>query len=180
MFTKIKQDFLKTEFNDWMSLKGNELKSSYETGDVVLEYFNILDIDFFKKIHLRNPFSIKPDRVRFSRLTGTGMLNPHVDHSTSVALNFYIDAGEDLTIFYKQNNNAAPFSYSGKNQSNIYNVVDLTEESNFIAKSGEAYLLDVSQIHSVNKVNPNPRLFISYLWDTAMYEEVLKDFKGRE
>jgi hypothetical protein len=179
MFTKIKQDFLKTEFNDWMLLKGNELRSSYETGDVVLEYFNISDIDFFKKIHLRNPFSIKPDRVRFSRLTGTGMLNPHVDHYTTVALNYYIDAGEDLTIFYKQTDNATPFRYSGKNQSNIYNVADLTEGDSFTASSGEVYLLDVSQIHAVNKVNPNPRLFISYLWDTAMYEEVLSDFKGR-
>jgi bifunctional DNA-binding transcriptional regulator/antitoxin component of YhaV-PrlF toxin-antitoxin module len=60
MFKKVNQDFLRPEFNDWMSLKGSNLISKYDSFGTTLEYFDISNLDFFKSIHSRKFFNIKP------------------------------------------------------------------------------------------------------------------------
>jgi hypothetical protein len=175
MYTKLTQDFLKKDFNDWESLRGDNLLNSYDSFTTRLEYFNISNLDLFRSIHCKRIFTIRPDRVRFSRITGKGILYPHKDHDTTAVLNYYISTSDDPTIFYKQNEGAKAFSYPGRKQENIFNPDDLVEIGRFNASSNDVYLLNVSEIHSVEKSDLEPRLFISYLWNSASYDDVLND-----
>lgn len=175
MYTKLHQDFLRANFDDWLSLKGNELLSKYNSFTTTLEYFNINDVDLFRKLHLKKIFTIRPDRIRFSIITGKGLLLPHRDHNTTAVLNYYASAGEDATVFYTCKEGATAIQYPGKVESNVYTLDKLDEVGRFVANSNDAYLLDVSQVHSVEKVSEEPRLFISYLWSNHSYEEVLND-----
>jgi hypothetical protein len=149
--------------------------SQYDSKDTVLSYYNINDIEYFRTIHTRKFFTIQPNRVRFSILTGQGLLHPHRDHDASTVLNYYISADADQTIFYNVNESAEPFSYKEGSAKNIYNLSDLTEADKFVASSGDAYLLDVSKTHSVYKTSTEPRVFISYIWMHDDFETILND-----
>jgi hypothetical protein len=92
-----------------------------------------------------------------------------------VALNFYILASEDRTVFYKPNDDATPITYKGKADANVYNLDQLTETDSFVANANDMYLLDVSSVHSVIKATQEPRMFISYLWNHISYEEILNN-----
>jgi len=175
MFSKIPQDFIKHDCNLWEDFKDNVLYSSYQSGTTLLEYYGIRNIEQFKKQHIRRPFTIPPSMVRFTQLTGQGILYPHKDHNALVVLNYYISAGDDVTIFYTASKDAAATVYPGKKQANIYDQSNLTEVARFSAESNEAFLLDVSNIHSVIKSNPEPRIFISYIWKDHTYEEILEN-----
>lgn len=178
MFSKIPQNFIKPECNAWEDFKDNVLYSHYQSGTTLLEYYGIRNIEQFKKQHIRRPFTISPSIVRFTQLTGKGILHPHKDHDALAVLNYYISAGDDVTIFYTAPNDSAPVIYPGKKQANIYNQNDLTEVARFTADSNDAFLLDVSNIHSVIKSNSAPRLFISYIWKDHTYEEILENIKN--
>jgi hypothetical protein len=175
MYAKLTQDFLKKEFNDWESLKGDNLISSYDSSTTRVEYYNISNLDLLKSIHCKNIFTILPYSVRFSRIVGKGILQPHKDHNTTAVLNYYISTSNDPTIFYKQNAGASAFHYPGKKQKNVFSLDNLVEVDRFNAGSHEAYLLNVSEIHSVVKSDSEPRLLISYLWNNVSYDEVLND-----
>ena len=173
MYTKLNQNFLNPNFDQWQDLKGSQLFSKYESGTTTLEYFNIKDVDLFKKLHTRRPFTINPERIRFSCVTGSGILAPHRDHNTTAALNFYVSANTDRTVFYKPNDDATRINYKDKEDANIYNLDQLTEIDSFVANTNDVYLLDVSNVHSVFKTTQEPRMFVSYLWNNISYEEIL-------
>ena len=175
MYTKIKQDFLNPICDNWFKFKSEELTSSYQSGTVLLEYRKITNLLLFKSQHTRNPFKIPPTYVRFSEIHGEGILLPHCDHGIKTGLNYYISADKDVTTFYKtKSDNVVSIQYPGRKESNIYDQNDLIEIDRFVASSNEAYLLDVSQIHSVQRVNSKSRVFIGYLWANHSYEEVLE------
>lgn len=178
MYYKIKQPFLK-QLDDWSIFKDAVSYSKYDSGDVTLEYFGVKNLDLFRKQHTRKFFSIPPSRIRYVKITGTGILQPHRDHDTTVSLNYYISAGDDQTIFYNTtSSDVQPITYPSKTDSNVYKLDSLVEFDKFVSNSNEAYLLDVSQIHAVVKTNPEPRIFIAYLWSDDNYDQVLKDISN--
>lgn len=178
MYSQIEKTFLNPNA-DWSIFQDSISYSKYVSGDVTLEYFGIDNIELFRKQHIRKFSTIPPSRVRYVKLTGSGILQPHVDHNTTAALNYYISANEDKTIFYKtRSDNISPISYPGKEEANVYNLDSLIPTGEFIACSNQTYLLDVSKIHAVIKIDPTPRIFIAYLWENHSYEQLLKDINS--
>jgi hypothetical protein len=176
-FSKLDNVFLNPD-SDWEKFKGPHLYSQYNSGPVLLQYFNINNIEEFKKQHYRKIFSLLPDRVSFAVIYGKGVLLPHKDHGCQVSLNYYIDAEDDVTQFYEAlEPNVVGATYPGKIQSNIFNETDLLAKDNFVAKSNELFLLNVSEIHSVIKTSIKPRVFIAYSWNHITYEELLTDIQ---
>jgi hypothetical protein len=176
MYKKLTQDFI-SGLPYYQQFMGNEV-AKFVSGTVTLEYYALENVESFRKLHLRNLFGIRPDRVQFATIDGVGFLAPHRDHNTLVTLNYYAIAGDDVTIFYKEKEGAVPVTYEGKEQANIFNPNDLLEVGSFVANSNEAFLLDVSQIHAVLKTNPEPRVFVSYAWANHTYDQVLDSLKA--
>lgn len=90
-------------------------------------------------------------------------LRPHRDHGISVALNIYFETGDGLTSFYDGPEEGE--AYEGETLKNIYKFNELTKVSEFRAVRGDAFLLDVSQIHSVTELK-GPRSFIQASWSS--------------
>lgn len=177
-YSKLENNFINPA-SDWHKFKGESLYSQYISGSVILQYFNIHNEQEFIKQHRQKIFSVNPSRVSFAIISGKGMLFPHKDHGCQVSLNYYITANEDITNFYNINNsNASGIKYPGKIESNIFNEKDLKKEDNFIANSNDLFLLNVTEIHSVEKINNSPRMFIAYSWDNITYDELLIDIQN--
>jgi hypothetical protein len=175
MFKKIDSNFIKDGF-DWEQFRG-ELVAEFVSGTSTLSYYSIRNPEAFRAIHTRNIFGIRPDKVMIATISGTGFLAAHVDHNTLVTLNHYISANADITTFYEPMDRAEAKTYEGKEQANVYALDDLVPITNFVSNSGDTFLLDVSKIHSVEKVNSEQRVFIAYGWTTSTYEQVLAGLK---
>lgn len=175
MYIKLNQNFIKESCDNWDKFKSDNLVTQFVSGNISLEYYSLENIDAFRNQHLKKFCTIRPSRVLFTEINGTGFLNPHVDHNTNVTLNYYIQSVDDVTTFYKANNNVTGFNYGNRDQNNIYDVRDLSIKSEFVANNNNAYLLDVSSIHSVTKTSILPRKFISYQWKNHTFDEILQD-----
>ena len=176
-YSKLNNNFLNNDY-DWTRFKGSSLYSQYNSEEILLQYFSIDNHTEFKRQHTRKFFSIIPDRVSFSVITGKGKLLPHKDHGFQVSLNYYINACKDTTQFYDISHpNVVGISYPGRSQSNIFDENELTKTDRFIAASNDVFLLNVSEIHSVIKISSEPRVFISYSWKSVSYDEILVDIQ---
>jgi len=179
MYQKIEQNFLKTNNIKWDYFRSNLEMSRYDCYGTSIVYSQLDHSHEFKLIHLRKFFTIMPTRVYFTEIIGDGLLYPHIDHNTKVVLNFYITSDNSKTIFYKlKNDETQPFKYKDKETENIYQPDDLIEIGSFHSNAGDAYLLDVSKIHAVQKTNNTTRQFISYQWQYHDYETILDDLQN--
>lgn len=174
MFTKIESTFIKS--GNVSRLVG-DLVTEFVSGTVHLRYFSISDFDLFRQMHSRNIFGIKPETVLISTLSGVGVLGCHRDHNVRVSLNHYVSASEDVTSFYNVKQGAVARRYREKEEANVYDVADVEYVDGFIARSGDSYLLDVSQVHSVSKTSSVDRVFIAYGWNNYSYDEILASLK---
>jgi len=175
MFYKIKQDFIKESCDNWDKFKSDSLVTEFVSKNLALKYYKLGNVNIFRQQHIKKFFTIEPTRVLFSEITGTGFLNPHRDHNTKVALNYYIQSNDDITTFYHDNDKIMGFSYGNRPESNVYDVKDLTVSCEFVATSNTAYLLDVTKIHSVTKSSLLCRKFISYHWKDHTFDEIFQD-----
>jgi hypothetical protein len=129
---------------------------------------------------LGNPFPFKlikawkPDLVRWVEITGTQPAGPHRDHGITTTLNCYMDAPSGETKFWREGANSAPFRVKGAVTSNGYVQSTLDFVDSFKAFTGDAYLLNVSEIHSVEKEIDVNRRFIQLSWNTVPFDQVLK------
>lgn len=158
------------------NLKIGRFIQKFISNDTLLEYFEIADVGKILSLHTRTFCKIPPTYVIFSQITGIGSLEPHKDHGPQVSLNYYIEAGIDKTIFYqKKDEHLQGTYYPGKEEANIYESKDLLPITEFVSSSNESYLLNVSKIHSVQKLTNHKRIFLTYAWHDNTYEEVLEN-----
>jgi hypothetical protein len=178
MFYKIEKPFLRP-MDDWSKFNSDNLHYKYESIPTSIAYYGLQEFDLFRKQHSRRPFTKNSDTVRWAEVANTGILCPHRDHGVSAVLNYYISGGEDVTVFYKPKPGCEKgLHYSGWTWGNIYLFSMVEEVARFVAKPGDAYLLDVTQIHAVFKTSPEPRQFINYVWKDTPYSEILDDIKN--
>jgi hypothetical protein len=178
-FKKIDSSIFPTALIDPDSIKG-ELKFHYGHP----RYFEISDKDYVES--LKKVFKIPP--VNFYLVEGHGVLPPHFDHGQDSCLNFYIRPGGYTTSFWKLKENAknrVSIKYDAKTNTTKevntgYYYEDLILIDQFQAIAGEAYVLNISEIHSVEGANPEkPRAFVQLQWNMTM-DQLLKslNFNG--
>ena len=117
---------------------------------------------------------LKPDTIRFVVVMGKNSVNPHRDHHIITALNCYFQAGGATTHFWEPLPAAKPITFPGARTSNIYCDGNLRHLTSFTASDGEAYLLNVNQVHSVQRTSIKTRRFIQLSWKARPFEEVLE------
>jgi hypothetical protein len=141
------------------------------------EYFNNL-------INSKICFGIQPDWVNYTEIIDYGA-HPHVDHSLTV-LNYYFEANDFTTIFWKLKHQVetVPVYQTRKdgklteNRTSSFNMTDISPVTSFKAKSNEAYLINIREIHSANRLKKgSPRTMIRWLWENESFENVLESIK---
>ena len=171
-FTKI-PNFINPTANILENLKLGEHIIEFAGINTLLEYYVIKDVNYILSQHIRKICNIDPTYIIYAQITNKGLLGAHIDHGPIVNLNFYLQAAEDITHFYKKNEKVTGYQYTGQKEANIFDYRELEHVGSFVANTNEAYLLNVSEIHSVEKVTDTKRSFISYCWHHNTYEEVL-------
>jgi len=157
-------------------------------GDMFFEYhggvlvvYKIKDSDYFTNLYKdKIQFGIKPDLEVYIEIVGPGAM-PHTDEAATT-LNYTIDDANCITSFWTVNKDAQTVPTERLDEAgNIikskvigYSETDLIRLTSFKANPGEAYLLDVSKIHSVFKPKSETvRKFVSWRWINTPFDQVL-------
>lgn len=140
-----------------------ELDKSYGAG---LAYYHLKDIYGIQMFS----DSLRPDGVRWAEVTIKDLL-PHRDHGITAALNLYIEPALARTQFWTVKEGEEPYAYPGERVAAMYKPEQLEPGDSFIARRGDAYWLDLSQVHTV-KGALGKRTFIQFSWNTKTLAEV--------
>lgn len=121
------------------------------------------------------------------------VLLPHRDNDLITTINFYVKAGDCKTVFYKEKDGAKiwqPENVITRPKSKlevdtevklvkaVYDVEDVEELDHFIAQNGEAWLLDVNEIHNVVPISDfSGRKAIALRTKIYNYEQVYEMLK---
>ena len=133
--------------------------------NVYMRFYRLSNMDLFKQLHPESIFKIQPQLIRYGEIEGCGMVRPHTDPKNSVVLNYYVDSGDCTTYFFNlKSEHVISQDKSDTVYTSIYREEDLEQAGEFTAKNREAYLLNVSKIHSVYSSGNGIRKFISYTW----------------
>ncbi len=117
---------------------------------------------------------LKPEIIRFVVVMGPNQVNPHRDHNILTALNCYFQSGGAITHYWEAPPDCKPITFPGAKTSNIYKDMDLKHLGSFKAHDGEAYLLNVNEIHSVERTSIKTRRFVQLSWKQRKFGEVLE------
>lgn len=133
-------------------------------------------------------FSLVPERYRDKFVVLVmeiiGSISPHTDSEILSTINIYVNPDDCTTTFYNINTDINIKSTKLENQSNgrIFNVSQLKPYDSFIAKTDEAWLLDVTYPHGVtsNKIDNTPVTRTAIVLQTKFYsfeqvKEMLKE-----
>jgi hypothetical protein len=173
MFTKLPLIFNTVDV-DWHQFKSDSCFDKYYSEDRNggSYFYTIKDFNLFRNLLKPNVFKIRPDFMAYCEFTGDGLVSPHRDNGTSVALNFYIDTDDGITIFYKETEKIIDTLYSKKLNFSKTDK-DLIEISRFKANKNDCYLLDVSCIHGIKKTTKNARSMITARWEKHSFDIIL-------
>jgi hypothetical protein len=141
-----------------------------------LKYYHLSNRAMYNQ-HFPKFTDIVPDVVWLAEISGRGVLGPHIDHGPKVVLNWYMNSNDSETSFYIKNEGATGLIFPGETEPNIFFFNAVTKVDEFIAKDNEAYLLNVSKIHSVHSPNLGTRRFVTLGWNRNSYEEVLESIR---
>jgi hypothetical protein len=149
--------------------------------------FNIYGIENYHKEYIaalvvdKIKFHIPFDDVGVVKINGDGV-RPHIDHR-GTGLNYYIRTPPATTLFWEPETPTLegipvgidlPDGGQKSSEAVDYSTMPLRQIGSFQTKSHEAWLLDVSRIHSVEKNYQNiDRVYIRWNWSNHSYDEIL-------
>jgi hypothetical protein len=154
---------------DILAFKGPKLFNS----PTFVEYIILNRIRLNELISSRIEFGIMPDFVNITEIIYPGSA-PHTD-TLPTALNFYLDAAEDETIFWEQKNSSMISEHGGLRG---YDINKLIKTESFIAKKDDCFMMNTSIIHSVNmNTVGSKRIILRFMWAKNSFEEILDSIK---
>ena len=179
-FQKIPLDLSMVDMN---LIRGGQLQEGY--GDTFHSY-HIRDREYFREFcAARIRFKIPPDGVNYTEITDHGTV-PHRDESKS-ALNYYVNTADAVTAFWEPKDPdyhgdvIARLDTDGrlrKSTAVSYDEKKLKIAGCFFARPHTAYLLRISAIHSVKKINPyNQRHLLRWLWRDLEFQDLLDNIE---
>ena len=167
-------------------------KLTFEYNVFMIEYQDILysygkgHIRFYKisKVVENYLLSFLPEHSRIyfkgqlMKIDGN-YITPHTDSDRQVTINFYVNTGNAMTLFWdKKENTTDTIQVNGQTNGYVYNTQDLILKHKFVAEPNSVYILDVSKIHSVCMTGKEERLAFCLSSNYYNYNqtfELLKD-----
>ena len=145
------------------------LKGPRSTPREVTEFieYSIWNVNYlFEIFQGKIEFGIMPDMANVTEISGKNY--PHRDEWTT-AINCYIHASGDITTFFKF-----------KEGCFVDQLLYIPEEKldivgTFIPQTGDCYLLNTNNPHTVT--TNNPKIILRLIWKTTIFEDVLKNIR---
>ncbi len=121
-------------------------------------------------------YSVIPKRYwgdfDFTLMTINSSIYPHIDRDYKATVNFYLETGGEYETIFFSDGELATINDVVDYSSGVYNEETLTKVGSFIAKNNEAWLLDVSMIHTVHNTLGNERKALALRTTKYSYIEV--------
>lgn len=109
-------------------------------------------------------------------LINSQVIPPHTDSGTVTVINIYIETGDAITTFYEKKGTPTEYKLLNQTDGSMYHPNDLQQIFSFKARPFEAWLLNVSKIHSVTM--PAPGIRMAYcIMSTESFDTVLADYE---
>lgn len=169
MFLKLKNKFNPKPFDiTGSSIRFGEQVDSQFKG---IEYFNI------NYSNTDSLFSLVPNQYRenfcLTLMKINTIIPPHTDTGIMVTINFYIETSNCTTQFYKFKGESKKYQIENQKEGFIFDEIDLVPAGSFIANQYDAWVLDVSQPHSVKPIGDiTERIGLSLATNTYNYDDV--------
>jgi hypothetical protein len=83
---------------------------------------------------------------------------PHIDNDLQIVMNYYVQTANATTYFWKPNQSTLSIvQVENQSDGKLFRESELECIGQFKAETNDLWMLDVSKIHSVGKIdNPNP------------------------
>ena len=149
-------------------------KQEYSSDHQVLTYHELTNSDVIYD-HWPGLRDLRPGMIQFATITSQqpGYLRPHRDHGDlKCVINWYFSSNHSTTAFYVERGQAQPYCAVGETHAKIYLAHQIQKVGEFQARDGDIYLLNVSEIHSVQSPQAGTRCFITMSWKDRSYTEV--------
>ncbi len=121
-------------------------------------------------------YSVLPKRYwgdfDFTLMTINSEIYPHVDRDYITTINFYLETGGDNETIFFSDGELATINSLVDYSSGVYDESTLSKVGSFVAKNNEAWLLDVSKIHTVHNPNNADRKALALRTKKYSYIEV--------
>lgn len=139
--------------------------------------FEIKDLNYLKTaLGEQLTFLIPPDRINVTEILSPGAA-PHVD-AWSVGLNYYFDAGDEITYYYDEYTPMAQKSKFTDYKISAFDPDNLKIVDSFTANKGDWYLLNTKKIHSVDvSKQSRVRTMLRFIWWNADFQDVCDSIK---
>lgn len=175
MFVKL-QNKLPTV--DWSKFKTNIILDQHysEVRGAGSYFYKVGNITEFLMLH-RSIFTIFPTSIAFCEFTGSGLVTPHRDKSDCVAMNLYLNTDDATTIFYNEVNADGTYHVVRDYKPYTTSLSSLVETGRFVAQTNDLYLLNVTEIHGIQKTTATPRTMLTYRWRNHKFNEILNSLK---
>ena len=116
-------------------------------------------------------FQITPFLINVTKITSPGV-SPHID-GPPVALNYYLNAGQNSTKFWKTRNSSDMNKFNDDVPKKFL-LADLIQVNEFVANTHDWYLFDTKVIHSVTMPkDSDPRFILRFFWKDHSFDEIL-------
>ena len=124
-------------------------------------------------------FNLLPEQYRqdfqLSLMEIEGAVPPHTDSEVKTSINFYIEPGVYMTTFYSPRPGSKVHQIPGQTNGYLYEMPDLLNRGSFIANAGDAWVLNVSAVHSVQPVSKvTRRVALCLATDKHNFDSVLE------
>ena len=86
---------------------------------------------------------------------------PHIDSGVCTVINLYLKAGGYTTDFNKPKDGTKPFKLPNQTTGCAYQFEDVDTIASFVAEDGDAYILDVTKLHSVHSGSEKDRIAVA-------------------
>ena len=124
----------------------------YKLGKKQIDYGNVIS---YHDVELTEGgvLNLLPLRYRddfcVSFMDISGEVTPHTDSEIKCTINFYIEPGNYMTKFFDVKEGATISQIENQTTGHLFDKKDLRHNGTFIANAGDGWLLDVTQVHSV-------------------------------
>ncbi len=136
--------------------------------------FSIKNKDYLSKIlEEKINFKIKPLLINLTEIHSPGVI-PHCD-KWNVALNCYLNAGGEKTIFWKEKNSKID-CLKNLHGTLMYSIDNLEKIKSFVADQSNCFLINTHQIHSVEVID-TPRIILRFIWFKQDFEKILNSIE---
>lgn len=113
----------------------------------------------------------------FTLMTINSAIYPHIDRDYISTINFYLETGGDNETLFFSDGELASINGDVDYSSGVYDESTLSVIGSFTAKLNEAWLLDVSKIHTVHNSSNGVRKALSLRTKKYNFDEVYNMLK---